>query len=111
MRDPKNPTPDTSFGLPQGLPESLTINVCFADYKLLRLFEVHLISSFYFPCLSRLSGSFVSCMSSAVSFQSLWIYGLLKVSNENSKFELLVICLLSSAFMDPLESPSQVESC
>lgn len=68
LEGPRNPTPNTPFGPPQRLPESLTINICFADYKLLRLFEVHLISSFYFPCLSRLSGSFVSHMSSAVSF-------------------------------------------
>lgn len=88
------------------LPESLTISVCFVDYELLRLFEVYVISSYYCLCLPWLSGSFVSRMS-----QCPWIYGPLKVSNENSKFELLLICLLSSAFMDHLESTNQVESC
>lgn len=43
LRDPKTPILNTSFGLPQYLPESLTISICFADGKLQRVFEVHLI--------------------------------------------------------------------
>lgn len=48
--------------------QNLLQSVCFVDYELLRLLEVHLFSSFYFPCVPR-SGSFASNVS---QFLNLW---------------------------------------